>query len=198
MIHSLFDTQDQNTDFSNFSKIEFPKDGLTNMKKGVMINGSEVFYGNGRTSDNSKKIVSRTIKKTTITREYKYTKKVKTTKKSNQSGQFKQISSGNNYNGKSSMLNNSKCLLEDKEIEFTCDESKPTCFVSIRLYKGDIIKAKFNCCQKFGDVYSLAKKYSRSNNFVLLEGFPPKPIKEYGKTISELGLENSMLTQRIN
>ncbi len=195
MIHSLFDTQDQNTDFSNFPKIDFPKDSLADMKKGVMINGSEVFYGNGRTSDNNTKIVRRRIQKTTITREYKYTKKVK---KSSQGGQYKQITSGNNKNGNSSTLNNSKCLLENKEIEFACDESKPTCFISIRLYKGDIIKAKFNCCQKFGDVYSLVKKHSRSNNFVLLEGFPPKPIKEYGKTISELGLENSMLTQRIN
>ena len=78
------------------------------------------------------------------------------------------------------------------------DDTQPRCFISIRLYKGDIIKGEFNCNQKFGDVYSLVKKISKNNNFILLEGFPPRPLIEYGKTIAELRLENSMLTQRIN
>ena len=43
MIHSLHDTtqQDQNSDFN----IQFPKDSLSDMKKGIMINGSEITYG---------------------------------------------------------------------------------------------------------------------------------------------------------
>ena len=39
MIHSLFDSRDQNRDYSN---IDYPKENIKTMKKGVMVNGSEV------------------------------------------------------------------------------------------------------------------------------------------------------------
>ena len=45
MIHSLFDNQDQNKNYSNIQYPKNPKENLVNMKKGVMVNGSEVFYG---------------------------------------------------------------------------------------------------------------------------------------------------------
>ena len=44
MIHSLFNSKDQNKD----SNIQSQKENLINMRKGVMINGSEVYYGKGR------------------------------------------------------------------------------------------------------------------------------------------------------
>ena len=82
--------------------------------------------------------------------------------------------------------------------EFTFYDANSKQPYSTSRYNGDIIKAKFNCCEKFGVVYSFAKKMSKNNNFVLLDGFPPKPLREYGKTITELGIENAVLTQRIN
>ena len=36
------------------------------------------------------------------------------------------------------------------------------------------------------------------DNFVLLEGFPPKEITSYGRAIYELGLQNTVITQKIN
>ena len=91
-----------------------------------------------------------------------------------------------------------KCLCEDKEIDCTVDKFKASCFVSVRLFKGDVIKGKFNCSQTIGDIYSMVKKYTRNYNFVLLEGFPPKPLTDYKKTIAQLRLQNSVLTQRMN
>ena len=41
-------------------------------------------------------------------------------------------------------------------------------------------------------------KKSRSENFELLEGFPPKQITEMDKTIEDLKIMESMLTQRVN
>ena len=41
------------------------------------------------------------------------------------------------------------------------------------------------------------KKKSGSNSFSLLDGFPSGPITSYNKTIQELHLEGSLLTQKI-
>ena len=38
---------------------------------------------------------------------------------------------------------------------------------------------------------------SGSNNFHLLDGFPPKPLRDYDKKIGDLNIENSILTQKI-
>ena len=46
-------------------------------------------------------------------------------------------------------------------------------------------------------IYIYVKKISGSNNFILLEGFPPKPLNQLNKTIQELKLDNTTLTQKI-
>ena len=191
MIHSLFETQNQNQDFN----IQFPKDNLSDMKKGIMINGSEITYG-GQKID--LKNFKGTIKIKRTTKKYECHEKV-TTQKVKRS-QMGNQSKRQNLLPSSSCQNPSqqKCLCEDKEIEFTVDNSKPTCFISVRLFKGDVIKGKFNCSQTIGDIYSMVKKFTRNYNFVLLEGFPPKPLTDYKKTIAELKLQNSVLTQRMN
>jgi hypothetical protein len=200
MIHSLFDSQDQNKNYSNIQYQKYPKENLVNMKKGVMVNGSEVFYGKGKKVDvkynknkfNGNPHNSHKINITNSTNQIQKYEQITYTVK-----EEKKIIKTVNH-GKPTEIQKNEKVSEEKEMEFKIDDTQPRCFVSIRLYKGDIIKAEFNSSQKFGDVYALVKKISRNNNFILLEGFPPRPLIEYGKTIKELGLENSMLTQRIN
>ena len=197
MIHSLFNTNDQNKD----SNIQFPKENLTNMRKGTMINGSEVYYGKGRKID----VKQKNMKKNNGN--IQKINKIRTNNNFNQIKHYEQISyKGEEQKRANNLINHekqdikekSKKLCIDKEFDFNFDESQPSCFISIRLYKGDIIKGQFNNNQKLKDVYSFVKRFSHNSFFILLEGFPPKPLIEYEKTIDELGLENSVLTQRIN
>ena len=85
-----------------------------------------------------------------------------------------------------------------KEVRNKIDTCKPVCTVSVRLFNGEIVKGNFNYTQKLRDLYYFIKKTSGSKDFYLLDGFPPQPLKDYNKTIGELKLENSILTQKIN
>jgi len=85
-----------------------------------------------------------------------------------------------------------------KEVRNKIDTGKPVCTVSVRLFNGEIVKGNFNYTQKLRDLYYFIKKASGSKDFYLLDGFPPQPLKDYNKTIGELKLENSILTQKIN
>ena len=93
---------------------------------------------------------------------------------------------------------NTEGLNVNKEIKSNVDRLQPVCSISIRLFNGEIIKAEFNYSQTLKDIYLYVRNISGSNNFVLLDGFPPKPLNKYGKSIGELGLQNTMLTQKIN
>ena len=93
---------------------------------------------------------------------------------------------------------NTEGLHVNKEIKSPVDRFQPVCSISIRLFNGEIIKAEFNNSQTLRDVYIYVRNISGSNNFVLLDGFPPKPLIEYGRSIGDLGLQNTMLTQKIN
>ena len=75
---------------------------------------------------------------------------------------------------------------------------KPVCTINIRLFNGEIAKCEFNYTQTLRDVYFYVRKISGSNNFTLLDGFPPKPLRDYDRTIGQLKLENTTLTQRLN
>ena len=48
------------------------------------------------------------------------------------------------------------------------------------------------------DVINFVVKASGASNFQLLDGFPPRPLTSYDKTIEELRLNGSTLTQRIS
>lgn len=93
---------------------------------------------------------------------------------------------------------NSDGLYVNKSANTSADIYSPLCHINIRLFNGEVIKAPFNYWQTLGDVYIYVKKLSGSDNFILLDGFPPKPLTNYGGTISQLGLQNTVLTQRIN
>ena len=100
--------------------------------------------------------------------------------------------------GKSVSSVNTEGLHVDKNATSNADRTKPTCKVNIRLFNGEVVNEDFNLTQTLQDVINFVQKKSGSNNFSLLDGFPPRPLTDYNKTIKELHLEGSLLTQRIN
>ena len=92
---------------------------------------------------------------------------------------------------------NTEGLYVNKKVNTFANYYNPLCNINIRLFNGEVIKASFNFDQTIGDIYVYVRKVSGSNNFVLLEGFPPKEITSYGRAIYELDLENSVITQKI-
>jgi hypothetical protein len=79
MIHSLFgNSQDQNQDFN----IQKPKENIKGMKKGVMVNGSEVYYGMGRKDVNGYNYYKK--KSTRYNGNYTRANKMKSYNKTNQ------------------------------------------------------------------------------------------------------------------
>ena len=100
--------------------------------------------------------------------------------------------------GKSISSVNTEGLHVNKNATSNVDRSKPTCKVNIRLFNGEVVSEDFNLNQTLQDVINFVKKKSGSNNFSLLDGFPPRPLTAYNKTIQELHLEGSLLTQKIN
>ena len=100
--------------------------------------------------------------------------------------------------GKSISSVNTEGLHVNKNASSNVDRSKPTCKVNIRLFNGEVVSEDFNLSQTLQDVINFVKKKSGSNNFSLLDGFPPRPLTGYNKTIQELHLEGSLLTQKIN
>ena len=89
-------------------------------------------------------------------------------------------------------------LYVKKDLKKTINQRIPVYHFNIRLFNGEIIKCEFNQTHTLKDVYIYVKEISGSNNFVLLEGFPPRPLDQYNKTIKELKLENTTLTQKIS
>ena len=89
-------------------------------------------------------------------------------------------------------------LRVNKELKNNYDIYQPVCNISIRLFNGEVAKCQFNYSQTLRDIYYHVRRISGSNNFFLLDGFPPRPLRDYEKTIYELRLQNSMLTQKIN
>ena len=92
---------------------------------------------------------------------------------------------------------NTQGLHVDKGVDTGADGSKPLCTINIRLFNGEIIKSEFNYSQTLREIYYYVHKISGSNNFYLLDGFPPKKLMIYYKTIKFLKLENTTLTQKI-
>ena len=93
---------------------------------------------------------------------------------------------------------NTQGLNVQKDLKNSIDIFKPVCTINIRLFNGEIVKGQFNYSQTLRNIYYFVQKISGSNNFTLLEGFPPQPLTNYDMTIGQLKLENTTLTQRIN
>ena len=103
-----------------------------------------------------------------------------------------------NGNGKLLATTNVKVTDVEKTVPNYIDKLSPICTINILLFNGEIIKQKFNSNEVLRDVYLYVRRVTGSNNFTLTEGFPPTPLNDYEKTIGELNLQNSLLTQTIN
>ena len=197
MYHTLSDYQDQNRNYSNQNKFNSnynntnTKNGnLNSMKKGTMVNGSEVYYGKGKKIDPIKS-GNKINKKNDIQR---INKKI-TNNNINKIGYNKPVQYIYNEEKIKKIVINKKTEEFDENI---VDLNKPSCYISIRLFNGDVVKTKFNCDKKLRDIYSFVKKIKNNKiiDFILLDGFPPKPLLDFDKSIKNLGIENSMLVQK--
>ena len=92
---------------------------------------------------------------------------------------------------------NTTGLHVNKSYRNLIDIYQPVCNLSIRLFNGEVVKAQFNYSQTLRDIYLYVGKISGCIKFHLLDGFPPKPLRDYNRTIYELKLQNSLLTQKI-
>ena len=95
-------------------------------------------------------------------------------------------------------ISNTIGLKVNKKAIFKIDKNKPFCKINIRLFNGEVICKEFNLTNTLKDIFNYVEKVSGSKNFSLLEGFPPKIIKQFDKNIEELKLQESTLTQKIN
>lgn len=70
--------------------------------------------------------------------------------------------------------------------------------INIRLYTGETITQNFNLTHSVGDIFSFVTSVAPVNgSFQLIEGFPPKPLTDFDKTIEQLKLQGTTLTQRL-
>ena len=103
------------------------------------------------------------------------------------------------FTGAGQLIGNVKTegLHIQKDIKNEVDRNSPICTFNVRLFNGDIVKCEFNYTQTLREIYFYIQKISGSKNFHLLDGFPPKPLREYNKLIRDLNLDNTILTQKI-
>lgn len=86
----------------------------------------------------------------------------------------------------------------NKDLQFEVDKNKPTANINIRLHNGELISQTFNLDTTIGDIYSFVTMMAPvDGDFQLIEGFPPKPLADLNKTIEQLRLQGSLITQRL-
>lgn len=80
---------------------------------------------------------------------------------------------------------------------FSVDESAPTTTVAISLLGGSRLRAKFNHTHTVGDLQRyVAEHGSASGAFVLIGGFPPKPLSDASLTLEAAGLLGAAVRQK--
>ncbi len=78
------------------------------------------------------------------------------------------------------------------------DSNQPKTTISFRLHNGESVQQEFNLTHTVQDVKNFVAKVAPvQGEFNLVEGFPPKPLLDMGKTVLEAKLQNCMITQRL-
>ena len=175
--------QNQNTSFTNQSLGPMPKkyNGNNIIPIGMnRVNSSSNFF---RTSDS----------KLSLQRANKNSNRNNSGEPKDKEKKFTAFSGQGKIIGNVNMTG----LHVDKNFKNVVDIYQPICNVSIRLFNGEVIKAQFNYSQTLRDIYLYVRRISGCIKFHLLDGFPPKLLREYDKTIYELNINNSLLTQKI-
>lgn len=86
----------------------------------------------------------------------------------------------------------------NKDLKFDVDYNQPTTKINIRLHNGESITPVFNLTHTLRDIRIYVGNVAPVNGtYDLIEGFPPKPLSDDSKTIKELRIEGSTLTQRL-
>ena len=86
----------------------------------------------------------------------------------------------------------------NKQATLDVDPNLPTTLINIRLHTGDTITQQFNTTHTLFDIRLFVSRAAPVNGtFDLIEGFPPKPLSDDTKTIDELKIKGSTLTQRL-
>ena len=134
-----------------------------------------------------------------LLREEKEKEEKKQNKNSNNNEEIEEEKKFTAFTGSGKVIGNVNIegLRVDKNIKNIVDKNSPISKFSIRLFNGEVIKCEFNHSQTLRDIYFYVQTISGSNNFHLLDGFPPKPLRDYDKKIGDLNIENSILTQKI-
>lgn len=200
-----------NNDYKLNNEIAMPNPKMLNTfvshntKRSRNQKGEQLYSSNTVRVDNRKRTQNNLKKTNSIKKENKFVnfldfKKENDNKKEEEKDDQKEKKKFKAFSGFGQLVRNinSDGLYVNKSANTSADIYSPICHINIRLFNGEIIKAPFNYWQTLGDVYIYVKKLSGSANFVLLDGFPPKALTNYGGTISQLGLKNTVLTQRIN
>ncbi len=87
----------------------------------------------------------------------------------------------------------------NKDAKFEVDKSSPTTIINFRLHTGDSVTQEFNLFHSVNDIMHFVSSAAPViGTFQLIEGFPPKPLTDMNKTIQELKLQGSTLTQRLS
>ena len=87
----------------------------------------------------------------------------------------------------------------NRNIEFKVDNNSPTTKINLRLHNGQNVVQVFNLTHTVHDIRVFVNQIAPVNGtFDLIEGFPPKPLSEEKKSIKELKLEGTTISQRLN
>ena len=86
----------------------------------------------------------------------------------------------------------------DRDYKNDINMFSPSCLLDIKLYNGETVKPRFNYSQTISDIYFYIKRVSGIDTFIMQAGFPPENLNDYDKTIGELRLDNTFITQRLN
>ena len=80
----------------------------------------------------------------------------------------------------------------------TVDDGQPTTSIQVRLLDGKRLVIKVNTTATVSDVASAINASGRAGEdmYVLSAGFPPRPIEDLSKMVTEAGLAGSVVNQK--